>query len=74
MDIRRPINKAEQGKIHEVLVEGPGKRNKDEWMGRTKTNKVVIFPNENLVYSEGDVVTCKITRHTSAALFGEIAG
>ncbi len=73
-EISDTLNKAEQGKIHEVLVEGPSKRNKDEWMGRTKTNKVVIFPNENLVYSEGDVVTCKITRHTSATLFGEIAG
>ncbi|MFP4369082.1 MAG: tRNA (N6-isopentenyl adenosine(37)-C2)-methylthiotransferase MiaB, partial [Candidatus Kapaibacterium sp.] len=43
-EISDTLNKAEQGKIHEVLVEGPSKRNKDEWMGRTKTNKVVIFP------------------------------
>ena len=54
----------------EVLVEGPSKRNKTEFFGRTGTNKVVIFNNTNNKVQPGDFITLHITQKTSATLFG----
>lgn len=67
------VNETEVGKIHEILVEGPSKKNQAEWQGRTDTNKLVIFPhNEHSGYVVGDLITVKITRANSAVLRGEI--
>lgn len=70
--ISKEINSSEKGNILEVLVESPSKRNKNEWMGRSSSNKVVIFPNEDDKYKTGDYVNIKIKRSTSASLFGEV--
>lgn len=70
--ISKEINENEVGKVHEVLAEGPSKRNPDEWQGRTGTNKVVIFPNSEGQIKAGDLVRTKIERSTSATLFGLI--
>ncbi len=70
-EIARELNKEEIGREHEVLVEGPSKKNEDEWMGRSDTNKVVIFPNADRKYKIGDLVNVKITDSTSATLKGE---
>ena len=43
-NIARDINAAEKGNVYDVLAEGPSKKNKDEWQGRTGTNKILIFP------------------------------
>lgn len=67
------VNETEVGKIHEILVEGPSKKNQAEWQGRTDTNKLVIFPhNEHSGYVVGDLITVRITRANSAVLHGEI--
>lgn len=71
-NISKEINKLEKGTIHEVLVESPSKRNPHEWSGRSSTNKVVIFPNPDGVFKRGDYVSVRITRSTSASLFGEV--
>ncbi len=66
------INTTEIGRIHDVLVEGPSKRNAREWRGRSDTNKTVIFPhNESADYIVGDIIKTRIIRSTSATLFGE---
>lgn len=70
--IAKELNSAEKGNILEVLVESPSKRNKSEWMGRTSSNKVTIFPNPNDKYKAGDYVNVLIKRSTSASLFGEV--
>lgn len=57
------------GKTYEVLIEGDSKRSCEHWMGRTDTNRVVVFPKTG--ESVGDVVSVKITGATSATLFGE---
>ncbi|MFN3270091.1 MAG: tRNA (N6-isopentenyl adenosine(37)-C2)-methylthiotransferase MiaB, partial [Candidatus Kapaibacteriota bacterium] len=41
--ISKEINQSEHNKIHYVLAEGPSKKDKKQWSGRTDTNKVVIF-------------------------------
>ena len=54
----------------EILVENPSKKNPNEWIGRTKTSKTVIFDNSEKNYKAGDLLTVKITKVTSATLFG----
>jgi tRNA-2-methylthio-N6-dimethylallyladenosine synthase len=71
--ISAEINQSEIGSTHHVLVEGPSKRNASEWKGRSDTNKTVIFPHDDVRgYVVGDVVPVRITRSTSATLFGEL--
>jgi len=72
-EIAAEINQGEIGRIHEVLVEGPSKRNASEWKGRSDTNKTVIFPHDDVRgYVVGDIVKVKIDRSTSATLFGQL--
>jgi len=71
-DIARKKNKKEVGRVHEVLIDGPSKKKESEWQGRTKTNKVVIFNNESGQYKQGDIITVRITKATSATLFGDL--
>ncbi len=68
--ISKELNLKEVGNSHNVLVEAPSKRNKSEWMGRTSSNKVVIFNNEDNILKAGDYINVKIIRATSATLFG----
>jgi tRNA-2-methylthio-N6-dimethylallyladenosine synthase len=71
--IAKEINADTVGETLEVLVEGPSKRNANQWHGRTGTNKVVIFPHEDTRgYVIGDFVHAKITGSSSATLFGEL--
>lgn len=69
--ISKEINLGEHNRIHIVLVEGPSKKDKTYWAGRTDTNKVTIFkPGKDTAV--GDFVKVKIKNSTSATLFGEI--
>jgi tRNA-2-methylthio-N6-dimethylallyladenosine synthase len=69
------INQQSINTTESVLVEGPSKKNQAEWQGRTDTNKVVIFPqNEHTSYIVGDLVKVQIERASSATLFGQIVG
>ncbi len=63
-------NKKDVGKSMEVLVEGPSKRNKNQYFGRNSQNKVVIFDKGNC--QKGDFVMVKITACTAATLLGEL--
>jgi tRNA-2-methylthio-N6-dimethylallyladenosine synthase len=65
------INQELIGKEVEVLVEGESKRSPEQWMGRTDTNKVVIFPKLESV-KPGDYVIVRINKANSATLFGDI--
>ncbi len=61
--------KRDVGNTFEVLVEGESKRLKTDLLGRTSQNKVVIFAAQGV--KPGDFVQVKITRCSSATLFGE---
>jgi tRNA-2-methylthio-N6-dimethylallyladenosine synthase len=63
-------NKEVIGKTFEILVEGPSKRNEDEWGGRNSQYQWVIFPKKNC--KKGDYVNVKITHCTTGTLNGEI--
>ena len=63
-------NKRCVGKIYEVLVEGTSKRSRDQLVGRTEQNRVVVFNRGN--HRIGDYVNVKITEAGSATLKGEV--
>ena len=69
--ISTELNKRLIGTVEAVLVEGPSKKSDAEFMGRTDTNKTVIFPKRDL--REGDLVDIRIERANAATLFGEPA-
>ena len=61
-------NRADIGKRFVVLVEGPSKRDAEEYFGRTTQNKVVIFPRGNT--RPGDLVEVEVEEASSATLRG----
>ncbi|MBK7762053.1 MAG: tRNA (N6-isopentenyl adenosine(37)-C2)-methylthiotransferase MiaB [Bacteroidetes bacterium] len=66
----RLSNLKDLGMTYEVLVEGPSKKNADEFCGRTDKNKMVVFPKMNCV--KGDYVNVEIYECTSGTLLGKI--
>lgn len=63
-------NKLDVGKTLEVLIEGYSKRSSQHLQGRSSTNKVVIFPEENR--KKGDYVNVLIQSCTGGTLLGKI--
>ncbi|MBO4316043.1 MAG: tRNA (N6-isopentenyl adenosine(37)-C2)-methylthiotransferase MiaB [Prevotella sp.] len=63
-------NKRDEGKEFDVLVEGYSKRSRAQLCGRTEQGKMVVFDKGN--HHAGEIVRVKITRSTSATLFGEV--
>jgi tRNA-2-methylthio-N6-dimethylallyladenosine synthase len=61
-------NQKDIGKTFEVLTENISKKSKNEFVGRTSQNKVVVFPRNH--YKTGDIVKVKITDVTQATLKG----
>lgn len=59
----------DEGKVFEVLVENYSKRSREQLCGRTEQNKMVVFDKGN--HHIGELVKVRITRSTSATLFGE---
>ena len=63
-------NRRDIGKTFEVLIEGFSKRSREQLFGRTSQNKVVIFDKQD--FHVGQFIQVKITRSSSATLFGEV--
>jgi tRNA-2-methylthio-N6-dimethylallyladenosine synthase len=63
-------NQAHIGTTLEILVERESAKSNDEWMGRSDTNKVTVFPKENA--RVGEIVKAKIHNCNSATLFGTL--
>lgn len=62
-------NQAEEGRVLEVMVDGVSKANQDRYSGRTRSNKLVVFPG----YPElvGKILPVLITRGTLTHLEGK---
>ncbi|MCD8509814.1 MAG: tRNA (N6-isopentenyl adenosine(37)-C2)-methylthiotransferase MiaB [Bacillus sp. (in: Bacteria)] len=69
-EISAEKNKAYEGRIVEVLVEGESKKNPDILAGRTRTNRLVNF--EAPKSSIGEIVYVKITEAKSWSLNGHV--
>jgi len=57
------------GKVCEVLVEGPSKKDKEYLSGRNSQNTTVVFPKEHCM--PGDYVNVLIEKCTAATLIGK---
>ncbi|HEY4644201.1 MAG TPA: TRAM domain-containing protein, partial [Bacteroidota bacterium] len=64
------LNQSMVGASVEVLVEGPSKKSTEQWMGRTDTNKVVVFPKADC--KAGEYARVEVERANSATLFGTV--
>jgi tRNA-2-methylthio-N6-dimethylallyladenosine synthase len=53
-------NARDVGRRHEVLVEGPSKKDPSRLSGRTRTNKLVHFPSDGA--EPGSIRTVEVTR------------
>lgn len=62
------INQRLVGQTLEVLCEGPSKTNASRLMGRTRTNKIVLFEGSNELV--GTLVNVQIERATGFSLYG----
>ncbi len=62
------MNKRDEGKEFDVLVEGYSKRSRQQLFGRTEQNKVVVFDKGR--HHIGETVHLRITDSTSATLMG----
>lgn len=65
------LNRRLIGTVQEVLVEGPSRRNPHRWSGRTRGNKIVIFPKPQPVVP-GAVVSVHIDKVRAQTLYGEL--
>ena len=68
--ISRAINDRLLGAQLEVMVEGASKNDLNVWSGRTRTNKIVLFPHGT--EQAGDFVHVRIDRAQTWVLKGEI--
>jgi len=66
--ITAEINQQEVGKTHEILVDGPSKNNPEKMMGRTRTNRIVIF--DGTPDLTGKMMKVKVTDCNTFSLFG----
>jgi len=71
-EVMRRRQAAMVGKVVEVLVEGPSKRDRTKLTGRTRQNHIVAFPGEASLV--GRTVQVRIIDSTPLTLFGEVVG
>lgn len=64
-------NRADEGKVFEILVEGRSKRSPLEFIGRTSQNKMCVFARGNA--RPGEFRNVRVTGSTSATLLCELA-
>jgi tRNA-2-methylthio-N6-dimethylallyladenosine synthase len=69
-EISKKCNAAELGKVYEVLVEEPSKKNPHEWLGRTDQNKGVVFFDESA--KPGDFIHVRINTAGTNTLRGTV--
>lgn len=63
-------NQKDVGKVFEVLVEGPSKRDSSQLCGRTMGSKMCVWSDST--HNAGDIVCVKVTGCTQATLLGEL--
>ena len=71
-EITEARNAEQIGRVAEVLVEGPSRRDPGAWKGRTRGNRIVNFPAEGEIVA-GDFVHVQITGAGFLSLEGRVA-
>ena len=63
------LNQPLIGTVERILVEGPSKKNENDWSGRTDSNRTVIFSRSD--EQAGEYADILIERANAATLFGK---
>lgn len=63
-------NRADIGKVFQVLIEGDSKKSTADWRGRNSQNKVIVFPKTGSAGKKGDYVWVRVEECTGATLIG----
>jgi tRNA-2-methylthio-N6-dimethylallyladenosine synthase len=71
-EITEARNAEQIGRVVEVLVEGPSRRDAGAWKGRTRANRIVNFPAEGTTVP-GDLTHVQITGAGFLSLEGRVA-
>jgi tRNA-2-methylthio-N6-dimethylallyladenosine synthase len=69
-EVAMTVSRAMVGTVQEVFVEGPSARDPHVFQGRTKNNRIVIFPADPTL--EGQLVPVRITEARPWTLRGEV--
>ena len=70
-EISLELNQAMEGKVYDIIVEGPSRTDENMWFGRTSGNKMVLFPKqENLEI--GDTIDVRIDKGQTWVLYGTV--
>jgi tRNA-2-methylthio-N6-dimethylallyladenosine synthase len=69
-EISLAINKALEGQVVEVLTEGPSKNDEQTFMGRTRTNKIILWPKD-LHDQAGQLVAIRVEKAQTWVLKGQ---
>lgn len=69
-EIATDLHRAEAGRLHEIMLEGPSKKTAVNWTGRTSQNIPVHVPYRE-GFAKGDFLTVKILEGTLTHLKGE---
>lgn len=59
------------GRIHEILIDGESKKNKNQWKGRNSQNAVAVFDKKEGT-KLGDIVQVMVVGSTRGTLLGEM--
>lgn len=64
-------NQAMLGSVFEVIVEGPSKKNQENWFGRTSGNKMILFPYQDGI-KVGQTRSVRVERAQTWVLLGKL--
>ena len=70
-NISTKVNQRLVGQPVNVLIEGPAKKSRDQWMGHTESNVTVVWNKKHAPNQPGDLVTVTVTDASASTLFGE---
>ena len=70
-NISTKMNQLLVGQPVNVLIEGPAKKSRDQWMGHTESNVTVVWNKKHAPNQPGDLVTVTVTDASASTLFGE---
>ena len=75
MDVQNEISlelyQAMEGKVYDIIVEGPSRTDENMWFGRTSGNKMVLFPKQDSL-KIGDTIDVRIDRGQTWVLYGTV--
>ena len=70
-EISLELNQAMEGKVYDIIVEGPSRTDENMWFGRTSGNKMVLFPKQDNL-KIGDTIDVRIDKGQTWVLYGTV--